>query len=77
MDRCFQTLKEKWARANMRRIGSPFGLFVDGSDTLTNLRFADDVVMFATSRGDMRKMLAHLLEESAKFGLKMHMGKTK
>ena len=45
--------------------------------SLTNLRFADDVLLFSHSRQDIAKMIAHLRDEVAKYGLKLHMGKTK
>ena len=40
------------------------------------MTFADDVVLVASSRRDMARMLTDLREESQKFGLKIHMGKT-
>ena len=49
----------------------------DVGEPLTNLRFADDIRLYASSRPDVKKMLAHVREEAAKYGLKMHMGKTK
>ena len=77
MDRCMQNLKCKWYTANTRRPGLHFGLHVDGPDTLTNLRFADDILLLASSRPDIRKMLTHLKHEAATYGLRLHMGKTK
>ena len=47
------------------------------SCNLTNLRFADDVILVAQSRSDIAKMLHHLQKSAAKFGLKIHFGKTK
>ena len=44
---------------------------------LTNLRFADDVILVAQQRSDIRKMLLDLRQTATKYGLKIHMGKTK
>ena len=73
-----KTLKAKWAKASRRRSGPGFGIFSDvAEEPLTNLRFADDILMFARTKADIGKMIRHLQEESAKYGLKMHLGKTK
>eukprot|EP00973_Karenia_brevis_P013362 1814636-Karenia_brevis.AAC.1 len=78
MEVCFRALHNKWVALNKRRIGQYFGYVVDDpDDPLTSLRFADDVLLVAQSRSDVRKMLCHLSEEAAKYGLVMHMGKTK
>eukprot|EP00973_Karenia_brevis_P056631 7878455-Karenia_brevis.AAC.1 len=45
--------------------------------TLSNLRFADDILLLATSRADVAKMILHLRDEASKFGLRLHLGKTK
>ena len=44
---------------------------------LTNLRFADDVTLVAQQRSDIRKMLLDLRQTASKYGLRIHMGKTK
>jgi hypothetical protein len=78
MEVCFRRLKARWNQLNLRRVGAYYGIVVDdASDPLTNLRFADDVVLLATSRADVRKMLSDLNAEAGKFGLKLHSGKTK
>ena len=77
IDQCMRNLQNTWRTANSRRSGLPFGLHVDAGDTLTNLRFADDVLLFASSRADIQKMLTHFKKEASKYGLKMHAGKTK
>ena len=69
-------LKIKWASANARRSGTQIGLQIDGS-VLTNLRFADDVILVAQSRADIRKMLTHFATAAERYGLKLHPGKTK
>ena len=46
-------------------------------DCLTNLRFADDVLLFATSKEQLRKMLYDLKESTEKVGLRIHPGKSK
>ena len=46
-------------------------------DCLTNLRFADDVLLFATSKEQLRKMLYEFKKVTDKVGLRIHPGKTK
>ena len=46
-------------------------------DCLTNLRFADDVLLFATSKEQLRKMLCEFKKSTEKVGLRIHPGKTK
>ena len=46
-------------------------------DCLTNLRFADDVLLFATSKDQLQKMLYEFKESTEKVGLRIHPGKTK
>ena len=48
-----------------------------GTDMLTNLRFADDLLLIGRSRAQVRHMLEDLAKEAAKVGLTLHMGKTK
>ena len=51
-------------------------LNVDG-EKLTDLRFADDVALIATSVKDMEVQLNELNQGSKKIGLNIHKGKTK
>ena len=46
-------------------------------DCLTNLRFADDVMLFATSKEKIRKMLCEFKKATEKVGLRIHQDKTK
>ena len=46
-------------------------------DCLTNLRFADDVMLFATSKEQIRKMLCEFKKVTEKVGLRIHPEKTK
>ena len=76
METCFKTLKKKWNTANARSKGRYFGVVIDDpSDPM--MRLADDVLLIAQSKSDICKMIANLREESNKYGLKLHMGKTK
>ena len=78
MEQCFRSLKKRWKSTNRRRSGEYFGIVIDDPEnTLSNLRFADDILLFANSSPDLTKMIAHLRDESAKYGLRMHLGKTK
>ena len=52
------------------------GLNIDG-ETLTNLRFADDVALMTSETTEMEENLNKLNAKSKELGLKMHKGKTK
>ena len=77
MESIFKRLKARWHCLNGRRKGLPYGVVIDHvTDPLSNLRFADDVLLFATSQQDMAKMLRDLAILSATYGLKLHADKT-
>ena len=46
-------------------------------DCLTNLRFADDVLLFASSKEQLQKMLSEFNKSTEKVGLRIHPEKTK
>ena len=46
-------------------------------DCLTNLRFADDVMLFATSKEQIRNTLCEFKDATEKVGLRIHPDKTK
>ncbi len=46
-------------------------------ERLTNLRFADDIIIFSESADELEEMLAKLNEESKKMGLRINKEKTK
>ena len=70
-------MKERWQKLNSKRTGRYYGIVIDDSaHLLTNLRFADDILLTAGSRQDVAKMISDLAREAAKYGLKVHMGKT-
>ena len=52
------------------------GLNIDG-ETLTNLRFADDVALTTNNMTEMEEQLNRLNKNSKNIGFKMHKGKTK
>ena len=67
-----ETLRKQWiARGWGIRIG-PFN-----EDSLLNLRFADDLLLFAKSLKVLKKMMTELQTAVGKVGLHLHMGKTK
>ena len=77
MEAVFRSLKQRWNQLNSRRIGQYYGIVIDRpEDPLTNLRFADDVLLISSNRADVAKMIADLQAESSKYGLKLHSGKT-
>ncbi|CAK0810916.1 unnamed protein product [Prorocentrum cordatum] len=78
MERCSWSLKSKWGSLNKRRTGQYSGFVIDDPcHSLTNLRFADDVLLFAQSQRDAANMLSHLQQEAAQYGLIVHPDKTK
>ena len=46
-------------------------------DCITNLRFADDVLLFASSQEQFQKMLCEFKRSTEKVGLRIHPEKTK
>ena len=46
-------------------------------DCLMNLRFADDVLLFASTKEQLQNMLCDFKHGTEKVGLKIHPGKTK
>ena len=55
------------------------GIYLSDHDRgcLTNLRFADDVMLFATSKEQIRKMMCEFKKATEKVGLRIHPDKTK
>ena len=55
------------------------GIYLRDQDhnCLTNLRFADDVLLFATSKEQLQKMIYEFKESTEKVGFRIHPGKTK
>ena len=77
MECCMGNLNARWSRLSRLRRGRGYGLDCTNSDgRLTNLRFADDIVLFASTKQDIVKMLRDLKREAVKFGLEIHFGKT-
>jgi hypothetical protein len=73
-------LGTKWATANERRKGVKFGIDLhpaSGGGCLTNSRFADDVILVAQTKGDIRKMLNDFADRASHYGLKINFSKTK
>ena len=48
-----------------------------GDEYLNNLRFADDIILFSETSGDLKTMVEELNRESLRVGLKMNKKKTK
>ncbi|KAG6464707.1 hypothetical protein O3G_MSEX014681 [Manduca sexta] len=59
-----------------RLIWENLGINIDGT-SLTNLRFADDIVLFANTAEDINRMIEDLATESGKVGLKLNPEKTR
>ena len=52
-------------------------LFLLDGENLSELRFADDIALITTTVRNMEEQLNMINDESKKFGLKIHRGKTK
>ena len=72
LERVVDGIQSKW-----RRKGFGIQLGSGSSSVLCNLRFADDILLLATSRKDVEEMLVDLSTAANKAGLQIHMGKTK
>ena len=73
----FRRLKLRWKKLNSRRSGLFYGVVVDDPENpLFCLQFADDVLLLASNRGDIGKMILDLQREALRFGLELHTGKT-
>ena len=59
---------DRWQRTT--RMGKPLGN--QESDCLTNLRFADDVLLFSTSLVQLQKMMCDFKKNTENVGLKIH-----
>ena len=72
LEEVMQKVKEKWTK---RKYGVQLepGL----NERLTNLRFADDILLIGTTLPQIKQMLADMAEECSKVGLKLHPDKTK
>ena len=60
-----------------KKKGMEISLSNHDRDCLTNLRFADDVMLFATSKEQIRKMMCDFKKATEKVGLRIHPDKTK
>ena len=77
MEAIFRKLKARWGKLNERQSGDYYGIVVDDpSAPLTNLRFADDVLLLARNKSDVGRMIRDLSSFASEYGLKIHMGKT-
>ena len=65
-------MKARWAT---RRYGRQFGY--SEYTMLTNLRFADDILLVGRSLPQIKRMIEDVQRESAKVGLELHPEKTK
>ena len=78
LNKAIKAAKERWGRANRMRRQSMMGIVIDDTENpLSNLRFADDIVLISQSREDAIKVLYDVQHEAAKLGLRLHAGKTK
>ena len=66
-------VKKNW---KLKKYGLKIDHFTD-EEYLTNLRYADDILLVARSLPQIKKMLADVGNEASKVGLKLHPDKTK
>ena len=72
LEQVMRTVKEKWRK---KKLGIQLGCGLDSF--MTNLRFADDILLVGRSLHQIKQMLVDLRLEGAKVGLELHPGKTK
>ena len=72
LEEVFKKLRESW---DQKAFGIPLGY--DNTAQLTNLRFADDVLLLAQNQRHITQMLSDLQHHAAPFGLEIHPDKTK
>ena len=78
MVECFRNHKLKWANANRRISGLPLGIKVgDTERNLSNLGFADNALLFASSQRDIARLVQSLATEAGKYGREVKYAKTK
>ena len=70
----FRKVKHAWTQ---EQIGLPLQPHQTPHNTMTNLRFADDVLLVARSLPQIARMLNDLSAEAHKVGLQLHPDKTK
>ena len=68
-EKLIKGLKVRWQRKR-------YGIQMNGA-WLSNLRFADDLALIATSKGQAKSMLRDLITGAASYGLEVHPNKTK
>ena len=52
-------------------------IYLTDGTYLSNLKYADEIIMFASSLEELQQMIKKLAEESEKSGLKINLSKTK
>ena len=63
-------LKMQWSSLYERKSGQSFGMVINHPlDPMTNLRFAEDILLVTQSCSDARKMLSRCRDAAAKYGL--------
>ena len=72
LESIFRVIKRQWETR-----GYGVRLRQNASQSITNLRFADDVLLIGKSLHEVEEMLTDLSQEAGKYGPEMHMGKTK
>ena len=68
---------KKTIHVGKRKKGMGIYLSDNDHDCFTNMRFADDVLLFATSKEQLQKMVREVKRSIEKVGLRIHPGKTK
>ena len=73
LEQAFDEVLPRWHK---RKYGFDVG-YSSGHERLTNLRFADDVLLIASSKRQLTRMMHELMEACGRVGLVMHPDKTK
>ena len=75
----FGDLEANLGKISKRRKGNPIRIDLGAAHgrALTDLRFADDVLLVAQSKADIKKMIGHVIDGSRAYGLSLNFSKTK
>ena len=73
----FNMVLQKSLKKDIQRWQKKKGICDKDHDCLINLRFADDVLLFASSKGQLQRMLCKFKRSTEKVGLRIHPEKTK
>ena len=73
---CLFNLKAEYIMQNAKLYEAKAGIKIAGRN-INNLRYADDTILMAESKEELKRLMMKVKEESEKSGLKLNIQKTK